>query len=60
MPRSAPKSKSALDTLIDSVSRIRTEARERMSQEEFRRAEKKFDEIVNKVRASRGRKRETA
>ena len=31
-----------------------------MSQEEFRRAEKKFDEVVNKVRASRGRKRETA
>jgi hypothetical protein len=60
MPRSVPKSKSALDTLIGSVCRIRSEARERMSQEEFRRAEKKFDEVVNKVRASRGRKRETA
>jgi len=60
MPRSVPKSKSALDKLIGSVSRIRSEARGRMSQEEFRRAEKKFDEIVNKVRASRGRKRETA
>jgi hypothetical protein len=31
-----------------------------MSEEEFRQAEKKFEEIVNKVRASRGRKRETA
>jgi hypothetical protein len=31
-----------------------------MPEEEFLRAEKKFDEIVNKVRASRGRKRETA
>lgn len=60
MPKSVPKRKSALDTLIDSVCRIRSEARERMPEEEFLRAEKKFDEIVNKVRASRGRKRETA
>lgn len=60
MAKSAPKSKSALDTLIDSVSRIRSEAKERMSEEEFRQAEKKFDEVVNKVRASRGGKRETA
>ncbi len=60
MAKSAPKSKSAMDALIDSVSRIRSEAKERMSEEEFRQAEKKFDEVVSRVRASRGRKRETA
>ena len=62
MPKAAPKQKSAMDTLVEMVSRIRSEARERMSAEEFRQAEEKFDEIVNKVRAraSRGRKRETA
>jgi len=51
-----------MDTLVEMVSRIRSEARERMSAEEFRQAEEEFDEIVNKVRAraSRGRKRETA
>lgn len=60
MPKAPRKQKSAMDTLVESVSRIRSEARERMSAEEFRRAEEKFDEVVNKVRASRGRKRETA
>jgi glycine cleavage system protein P-like pyridoxal-binding family len=60
MAKAASKSKSTLDTLIESVTRIRAEARERMSEEEFLQAEKKFDQVVNKVRASRGRKRETA
>jgi len=60
MAKAAPKSKSAMDTLIDSVARIRAEAKERMSEEEFRQAEKKFHELANKVRASRGRCRETA
>ena len=60
MRKSAPKPKSAMDTLIDSVCRIRSEAKERMSEEEFRQAEEKFNEIAAKVRASRGRKRETA
>jgi hypothetical protein len=60
MPKSAPKSKSAMDTLIDSVSRIRSEAKERMSEEEFRQVEERFHELANKVRASRARKRETA
>jgi len=60
MAKPVPKSKSALDALIGSVSRVRSEARGRMSEDDFRRAEKKFDEVVNKVRASRGRKRETA
>jgi hypothetical protein len=60
MPKSAPKSKSAMDTLVDSFSELVAEAKERMSDEEFRQAEQKFDEIVNKVRASRGRRRESA
>jgi hypothetical protein len=60
MPKSAPKPKSALDTLIDSVSRIRAEAKERMSDDEFRQVEERFHQLANKVRASRARKRETA
>jgi len=60
MAKAAPKSKSALDTLIDSVTRIRAEAKERMSEDEFRQVEEKFHQLANKVRASRGRKRETA
>jgi outer membrane protein assembly factor BamD (BamD/ComL family) len=60
MAKAASKSKSALDTLIQSVSLLRSEAKERMSKEEFRQAEEKFDEVVSRVRASRGRKRETA
>ena len=51
-----------MDTLVDSFSDLVEEARERMSPEEFREAEKEFDEIVDKVkaRASRGGRRETA
>ena len=60
MPKAAPKSKSALDTLVQSFTRLRDEAKDRMSEDEFREAEKKFHELANKVRASRGRKRETA
>jgi hypothetical protein len=60
MAKAAPKSKSALDTLVESVTRLRAEARERMSEDEFRQVEKKFHQLANRVRASRGRKRETA
>jgi hypothetical protein len=62
MAKSAPKSKSAMETLVDSFSDLVTEAKKRMSPEEFRRAEKEFDEIVDKAkaRASRGGHRETA
>jgi len=49
-----------MDTLIDSVSRIRAEAKERMSEEQFRQAEEKSHQLANKVRASRGQRRETA
>jgi len=62
MLKAAPKPKSAMDTLVDSFSDLVEDARERMSPEEFRQAEKEFDEIVNKVkaRASRDGRRETA
>jgi hypothetical protein len=60
MPKPAPKPKSALDTLIESVTRIRDEAKGRMSEDEFRQADEKVHQLANKVRASRGRKRETA
>jgi DNA-binding MarR family transcriptional regulator len=60
MAKSVPKSKPALATLVESVTRIRAEAKERMSEDEFRQVEEKFHQLANKVRASRGRKRETA
>jgi len=60
MAKAAPKPKAAMDTLIDSFSRIVSEAKERMSDEEFRQAEEKVEAVVNKVRASRGQRRETA
>jgi len=51
-----------MDELVDSFSDLVEDARERMSPEEFRQAEKEFDEIINKAkaRASRGGRRETA
>ena len=62
MAKPAPESKSAMETLVDSFSGLVTEAKERMSPEEFSRAEKEFDEIIDKAkaRASRGGHRETA
>lgn len=62
MAKSAPKSKSATETLVDSFSDLVEDARKRMSPEEFRRAEKEFDAIIDKARAraSRGGHRETA
>ncbi len=55
MPKSTSKSKPALDTLVESVTRIRAEAKERMSEDEFRQVEEKFHQLANKVRASRPR-----
>jgi hypothetical protein len=62
MAKAATKSKSAMDELVDSFSDLVEDARERLSPEEFSKAEKEFDEIINKakVRASRGGRRETA
>jgi hypothetical protein len=62
MAKSAPKSKSAMDALVDSFSDLVADAKKRMSPEEFRQAEKEFDEIIDKARARapRGGRRETA
>ena len=49
-----------MDLLIDSVMRLRDEARERMSEDEFRQADEKVHQIADKVRASRGRSQKTA
>jgi len=62
MRKAGAKTKSAFETLVESFSRLRDEAKERMSPEEFQQAEKKFDEIVDhvKARVSRDGRRETA
>jgi hypothetical protein len=62
MAKAASKPKSAMDKLVDSFSDLVEDARKGMSEEEFRKAEKEFDEIINKAkaRASRGGRRETA
>ena len=44
-----------MDTLVDAFDRLREEARQRLSEDEFRQADEKFHELANKVRASRGR-----
>jgi len=62
MPKAAPKPKSAMDELVDSFHALVEDARERMSAEEFQKAEKEFDKIIDKAKAcaSRGERRETA
>jgi hypothetical protein len=51
-----------MDELVDSFQDLVEDARERMSAEEFDKAEKEFDKIIDKAkdRASRGGRRETA
>jgi len=56
MAKSLPKPKSAMDKLIESFFKLRAEAKERMSEEEFREADRKFNELACKVRARRQRK----
>jgi hypothetical protein len=51
MSKTAPKSKSAMETLVDSFGDLVADAKERMSAEELRKAEKEFDEIINKAKA---------
>ena len=62
MPKSKSKPKSAMETLVDAFDDLVEDARKRMSPEEFRRAEKNFDAIIDKAkaRASRAGRRETA
>jgi len=62
MAKAAPKSKSAMDVLVDSFTELVEGARQRMTPEEFQKAEKEFDGIIDKAkaRASRAGRRETA
>jgi hypothetical protein len=55
MPKSTKKPKSAMDKLVESFLKLRAEAKERMSEEEFREADRQFHELANKVRARRRR-----
>jgi len=45
-----------MDKLVDSFLKLRAEAKERMSEEEFREADRQFHELARKVRARRRRK----
>jgi hypothetical protein len=55
MTKAAPKSKSAMDSLVESFIELRAEAKRRMSKEEFAEAERQFEELARKVRARRRR-----
>lgn len=55
MAKPAAKSKSTLDTLIESVNRLRLDAKQRMSEDEFREMEDKVHQLANKVRGFRTR-----
>jgi hypothetical protein len=44
------KSKSAMDVLVDSFMRLRSEAKQRMSEEEFKEAERKVHELADRIR----------
>jgi hypothetical protein len=44
-----------MDRLIDAFVKLRAEAKERMSEEEFREADRQFHELANKIRARRRR-----
>lgn len=46
--------------LAESFENLVESQRKKLSKEEFKKAEENFERIVNKARASRGRRRETA
>ncbi len=46
--------------LAESFENLVESQRKKLSKEEFKKAEENFDRIVNKARASRARRRETA
>jgi hypothetical protein len=57
---SGVKTKSATDTLLDKFTEMATERSKRMSDKEFKDAIAGSRKVINRVRASRGRRRETA
>jgi hypothetical protein len=55
MPKpKAKKKKSAMDDLIDSFMRLREEARQRMTPEEFEEAERRVHELADRARKRAG------
>jgi len=60
MATSAEKPKSAMATLAESFENLVESQRKKLSKEEFKKAGENFERIVNKARASRARRRETA
>jgi hypothetical protein len=49
------KPKSAMDKLVEAFLKLRAEAKERMSEKEFREADRQFHELADKIRARRRR-----
>jgi hypothetical protein len=60
MATSAQKPKSAMAALAESFENLVESQRKKLGKEEFKKAEDNFERIVNKARASRARRRETA
>ena len=54
------KKRSATDTLLDKFTEMASEESKRMTDGEFKRAVKESHEVIDRVRASRERKRGTA
>jgi len=60
MASSALKRKSAMDELVDRFGEVIDSGAKKMNDDELRQSEKKFNEIADRVAASRKRRRETA
>jgi hypothetical protein len=60
MASSATKQKSAMDELLHSFGEVIDSGAEKMDSTELRESEKRFNQIADRVVASRKRRRETA
>jgi hypothetical protein len=60
MASSSVKQKSAMEELLDSFGEVIDSGAEKMDSEQLRKSEEKFNEIADRVAASRKRRRETA
>ncbi|MGA9965166.1 MAG: hypothetical protein WBQ10_08180 [Terriglobales bacterium] len=60
MATSAEKPKSAMAILAESFENLVESQRKKLTKEEFKKAEEHFEPIVNKARAFRARRLETA
>ncbi len=60
MPKGLAEKPKAITVLAEKFGDMVEVQHKKLSKEEFQKAEQNFDRIVNKARASRGRRRETA